>query len=222
MSGLDQEQRQLLAAYWWRRTEGEHTSWLGFQHVLADLRAEGSPESVLALAERAVEDEYQHTQRCRAWASHFGHPGGAITARGEKPIAFRGATEVQNRLLRIALCGMSETIGCFVLRHARPLIEDPELREFNRHTMADEVQHSRVGWGHLATISPAQRDFLRPWVPALLRILHGSLCESRELEREDLIPFGYFSGRLLRAAYEEAVESVIWPGMEHLGIGRSA
>jgi hypothetical protein len=222
MNGLEQEQRELLAAYWWRRTEGEHTSWVGFQHVVADLRAEGSPESVVALAERAVEDEYHHTQRCRAWAIRFGHPGGEITARGEKPIAFRGATEVQNRLLRITLCGLSETIGCLVLRHARPLIEDPDLREFNRHNMADEVQHSRVGWGHLATTSRAQRDFLRPWVPALLRILRGSWCESGELEREDLIPFGYFSGRLLRAAYNEAVESVIWPGMAHLDIARPA
>jgi hypothetical protein len=222
MNGLEHEQRELLATYWWQRTEGELTSWVGFQHVLADLRAEGSPESVIALAERAVEDEYQHTQRCRHWAMHFGHPGGEIALRGDKPIAFRGATELQNRLLRITLCGLSETIGCLVLRHARPLIEDPDLREFNRHNMADELQHSRVGWGHLATITPAQRDFLTPWVPALLRILQGTWCESGELEREDLIPFGYFSARLLRAAYKEAVESVIWPGMEHLGIARAA
>ncbi len=222
MDGVDRGQRELLAAYWWRRTESELTSWLGFQHVLADLRAEGSPASVIALAERAVADEYQHTQRCRSWALRFGHPDGEIAPRGDKPIAFRGATEIQNRLLRITLCGMSETIGCFVLQHARPLISDPDLREFNRHNMADELQHSRVGWGHLSTISAAQRDFLRPWVPALLRILHGSWCESGELEREDLIPFGYFSARLLRAAYEEAVESVIRPGMEHLGIASAA
>jgi hypothetical protein len=124
MDGLDREQRAVLAAYWWRRTEGEQTSWLGFQHVLADLRAEGSPESVVKLAERAVEDEYQHTQRCRAWALRFGHPGGELTPRGDRPLAFRGATTIENRLLRITLCGLSETVGCLVLRHARPSIRD--------------------------------------------------------------------------------------------------
>jgi hypothetical protein len=221
MAALETEQRDLLAAYWWRRAEGELTSWIGFQHVVADLRAEGSPESIVSLAERAVNDEHHHTQRCRAWAVRFGHPDCELMTRGDKPIAFRGASEIQNRLLRITLCGLNETVGCMVLRHARPLIEDADLREFNRHNMADELQHSRVGWGHLATLSAAQKTFLGSWVPALLRIVHSGWCESGELEREDLVQFGYFSGRLLRAAYKEAVESVILPGMAHLGIGRA-
>jgi hypothetical protein len=218
VDGESSEQRGLLAAYWWQRAEGELTSWLGFQHVFADLRAEGSPATVLTLAERAVRDELQHTERCRQWAARFGHPGGEVKARGDKPIAFRGATEQENRLLRITLCGLTETIGCLVLQHARPLISDPDLREFNRHNLADELQHSRVGWGHLATISAPQRAFLGRWVPALLRVLHTAWCESGELEREDLIPFGYFSGRLLNAAYKEAVQAVIRPGLAHLGI----
>ena len=222
VDGVDPEQRALLAGYWWQRAEGELTSWLGFQHVLDDLRVEGSPASVVQLAERAVRDEFQHTERCRQWAVRFGHPGGEVQARGHKPIAFRGASEPQNRLLRITLCGLTETIGCLVLQHARPLISDPDLREFNRDNLADELQHSRVGWGHLATISAAQRAFLAPWVPALLRILHTAWCESGELEREDLIPFGYFSNRLLKAAYKEAVGSIIWPGIAHLGIAREA
>jgi hypothetical protein len=207
MDGLDQEQRECLAAYWWYRAEGELTSWLGFQH---------------ALAERAVEDEYHHTLECRRWAMHFGHPGGEVALRGDRPISFRGASEVQNRLLRITLCGMSEAIGCIVLQHARPVITVPELREFNRRNMADEVQHGRVGWGHLATTSAEQRSFLRPWVPALLRLLHTSWCESHEEEREELVPFGYFSARLLKAAYNEAVHSLILPGFQHLGIARAA
>jgi len=222
MDGLDQEQRECVAAYWWYRAEGELTSWLGFQHVLADLKAENSPATVVALAERAVEDEYHHALECRRWAVHFGHPGGEVALRGDRPISFRGASEVQNRLLRITLCSMSEAIGCIVLQHARPVITVPELREFNRLNMADEVQHGRVGWGHLATTSAEQRSFLRPWVPALLRLLHTSWCESHEEEREELVPFGYFSARLLKAAYNEAVESLILPGFQHLGIARIA
>ena len=50
---LTGEQRGLLADYWWRRAEGEITSWVGFGHVLSDLRVEGSPPAVIALAERA-------------------------------------------------------------------------------------------------------------------------------------------------------------------------
>lgn len=85
---------------------------------------------------------YQHAQWCRDWAVRLGHPGGEISPRGERSIAFRGATEEQNGLLRIVLCCMNETVGCVVLRHARPVIE---LRELNRRHMSDELQRRRGG-----------------------------------------------------------------------------
>ncbi|MEO8916942.1 MAG: hypothetical protein ABI488_05925 [Polyangiaceae bacterium] len=222
VEGLNSEQRERVASYWWQRAQGELTSWHGFQHVLADLRAEQAAPALLELAERAVQDEYQHAQWCREWAVRFGHPGGEIASRGERPIAFRGATEVQNRLLRITLCCMNETVGCVVLRHVRPALTLPELRELNRRHMADELQHSRVGWAHLATLTDAQREFLRAWVPALLRLVKQSWCEGSEAEHEDLVPFGYFSLRLLTAAHDEAVTAVILPGLQHLGLTKAA
>lgn len=220
MTELGEAERELVANYWWQRAHGELTSWHGFQHVLADLRAEHAAPAVIELAERAVLDEHQHAEWCRDWAIRFGHAGGELVARGERPIAFRGATEVQNRLLRIALCCLNETVGCVVLRHVRPVLEWPELRELNRRHMADELQHSRVGWAHLATLSAEQRAFLRPWLPALLRLAKASWCDGPEGEHESLVPYGYFSLRLLRAAHNEAVESLIVPGLEHLGLGK--
>ncbi|HEY4158136.1 MAG TPA: hypothetical protein VGM29_08560 [Polyangiaceae bacterium] len=225
MDGLDTEQRTQVAAYWWQRAQGEMTSWVGFQHVLADLRSEHAPAAVIALAERAVADEHKHALFCRDWAVRFGHAGGEIEPRGTRPIAFRGATDEQNRLLRITLCCFNETIGCVVLRHVRPVLTDPELRDLNRLHMADELQHSRVGWAYLATLSATQRDTLRAWVPTLLGLVKKGWCDGSALERaerEELVPFGYFSLRLLRAAHDEAVESVILPGLQHLGLARAA
>lgn len=222
MEGLGEEQRECVAGYWWQRAQGELTSWHGFQHVLADLRIERAAPAVIELAERAVQDEFQHAQRCREWALRFGHPGGEVTARGERPIAFRGATEEQNRLLRITLCCMNETVGCVVLRHARPALALPDLRAFNRRHMADELQHSRVGWAHLATLHTKQHELLRPWVPALLRLVKEGWCGGNEQEREDLVPFGYFSLRLLCAAHDEAIKAIVLPGFQHLGITAAA
>jgi hypothetical protein len=222
VQGLGEEQRECVAGYWWQRAEGELTSWHGFQHVLADLRTERAAPAVIELAERAVQDEFQHAQRCREWATHFGHPGGELAARGERPIAFRGATAEQNRLLRITLCCMNETVGCVVLRQARPALALPELRAFNRWHMADELQHSRVGWAYLATVRAEQHAFLRSWVPVLLRLVKEGWCEGNEQAREDLVPFGYFSSRLLRAAQDEAVNAIILPGLQHLGITAAA
>jgi len=219
VDSLSTEQRTRVAAYWWQRAEGEITSWVAFQHVLADLRAEGSPPAVLELAERAVADEYKHALFCRDWAAHFGREVAEVpTPRSTEPVTFRGATEAENRLLRIALCCLTETIGCFILRQVRPTLTDTELRKLNRRHMADELQHSRVGWAHLASMSAEKKTVLRRWVPALLKISRQSCCTGPEQDFEDLVPFGYFTPRLLCAAYDQAMAEVILPGLEHLGL----
>lgn len=223
MYGLDPEQRSTLGAYWWRRAEGEITSWVGFQHVLADLQAEGSPEPILALAERAVADEHRHAMWCQDWARRFGYQSAVeLRPRAERPLAFPGASAADNRLIRIAFCSFTETVGCFILRLVRPLVTERELRHLNRRHFADELQHSRVGWGHLATLNATQRERLRRWVPDLLRLLPEPCCSGPEEERPDLVPYGYFTPSLLRDAHTEALTEVILPGLEHLGLRGSA
>lgn len=222
MAGLNSEQRACLAGFWWERARGEATSSLGFQHVLEDLRAEGSPAPVVALAERAVRDEYRHAEWCRDWAMRFGHAGGELIVRSQRRLTFRGASEADNRLLRIALCALTETAGCIILRHVRPHLVDPELRALNRRNIADELQHCRVGWAHLATLNTQQRAALAARVPELMRLLRALCCEGPEQEREDLLPWGYFTPRLLRAALDEALRDVILPGLAHLGLREAA
>lgn len=218
--GLDPEQRSTLAAYWWRRAEGEITSWVGFQHVLADLRVEGSPQPILELAERAVADEHRHAMWCRDWALRFGHQGvSELLPRSERPLTFPQASAADNRLIRIALCCFTETVGCFILREVRPLVTEPELRRLNRRHFADELQHSRVGWGHLATLSSGQRERLDRFVPELLHLLPEPCCSGPEQDRPDLLPYGYFTPSLLRRALAAALAEVILPGLEHLGLG---
>jgi len=212
------EDRARVGAYWWKRAEGEITSWVGFGHVLDDLRLEGSPATILALAERAVADEHRHAMFCRDWAVRFGHPGGEPTPRGERALAFPGAAPRENRLLRIALCCFTETVGCFTLRYVRPFLRHAELKKLNQRHTADELLHSRVGWGHLSVMGEPERDVLRASLQALFALLQDACCAGSEEEREDLIPFGYFTSSLLRQAHDDALQEVIRPGLRHLGI----
>lgn len=219
LEDLDSEQRATLAAYWWRRAEGEITSFVGFGHVLEDLRTEGSPPAVLELAERSVQDEYQHSVFCREWAVCFGHAPGEVRPRSERRLVFPGAGERENRLLRIALCCFTETVGCHLLQRVRAAITDPELRRLNQRHLSDELRHSRVGWAHLSTLDDAGRTLVARRLPELLRVLPAACCEGPEQERPDLVPYGYFTPSLLALAHDEALCEVIEPGLSHLGIG---
>jgi hypothetical protein len=220
--GLDAERRALVADYWWSRAHGEMTSWVGFGHVLDDLKQEHAPSAVVALAERAVADEYQHALWCRDWAVRFGHRGGEVKARSERRLSFAGASERENRLLRIALCCFTETVGCVILRLIRPCLTEPELLELNHRHMADELQHSRVGWGYLATLDTSQKAYLSSRLPELFRLLRVTCREGDEQDDEALVPYGYFTPRLLRAAHDEALGDLILPGLAHLGIENTA
>jgi hypothetical protein len=219
---MDPEDRALVADYWWSRAAGEMTSWVGWRHVLDDLRAERSPAAVIALAERAVDDEHRHALWCRDWAVQFGHAGGSVTPRSEERLAWAGATDRQNRLLRITLSCFTETVGCFTLQHVRKVVSDPALRKLNQRHLADELQHSRAGWAHLSTLCATDRDFVGASLPKLLRLVSRVCCDGNEQDREDLVPFGYFTPRLLRAAHDEAVATVILPGLAHLGLEGAA
>jgi hypothetical protein len=216
--GLTAEQRTLVANYWWSRAHGEMTSWVGFTHVLEDLRAQQAPTVLVTLAERAVADEYRHAMWCRDWAVRFGHRGGQVRPRSERKVTFVKASEVENQLLRIALCCFTETVGCVILRLIRPSIEHPELLELNHRHMSDELQHSRVGWGYLATLDAPRKNWLSSRLPELFTLLRTACCEGDERDEEALVPFGYFTPRLLRAAHDEAVRDLIRPGLHHLGI----
>lgn len=219
---LTAPQRAIVAEYWWRRAASEITSWVGWQHVLEDLRAEGSPGTVLKLAERAVHDEYQHAVWCRDWAERFGHQGGEVRPRGDERFAFPDATDSDNRICRIALCCFTETVGCFTLQQVRPLVRDPALRKLNRRHLADEMQHSRTGWAHLSTLDVHGRESLRRYLPRLLALLPRVCCGRAGEEHEDLVPFGYFTARVLTSAHDEAVRSVILPGLEHLKLAEAS
>jgi hypothetical protein len=137
-------------------------------------------------------------------------------------LTFAGASDAENRLLRITICCFTETVGCVLLRLVRPTISVPELLELNHRHMSDELQHSRVGWGFLATLSETQKAFLATRLSDLFRILRVTCCQGTEHDDEALIPFGYFTPRLLRAAHDQAVGELILPGLDHLGIQRPA
>lgn len=219
---FNQRERKLLAAYWWQRAEGEYTSWKAFGQIRRDLSSLGAHPNTMALAHRAVDDERKHAIWCQEWSERFGGKKQPLAARDETPLRFEGAPDSVQPLLRVAFCCMTETMGCFVLRAQRPHILVEEIKRLNQLHLADELQHSRVGWSFFASMSEAQRNVLRRYTRSLGKLLLEVASAGTETDEENLLGGGYFTKALLRKAGEDALQHVIEPGMRNLRLGEAA
>jgi hypothetical protein len=196
---------------------------LAFRQIVEDLTELEAPAPVIALAQRAVEDERKHGQWGGEWARFFGHPDASVPEPSRtRKLMFPGASARENRVLRIVFCCMTETVGCHLLRDIRPQLTYPALRELNRLHLADELQHARVGWAHLSTLDARDRALVEDWLPELSKLVIAACCEGPEQDYERLVPYGYLTPRLLFSAYDHALDEVLRPGLSHLGIREAA
>ncbi|HXS17244.1 MAG TPA: hypothetical protein VN764_08645 [Polyangiaceae bacterium] len=219
-SELSESDRKILADYWRSRGEGEMGAELFFVRLLDDLRVLGAAGPLLKLGERCRRDERKHGLWGRDWAVCFGHPDVSDpVAQRTRALTFPRAGERDNRLLRITFAALTESCGCQVLLDIRPRITFEPLRKNNQLHLADEVVHARLAWAFLTTLSASDRRLIERYVPLLLRLLPQVVCDGPESDDYDyLVPWGYLTPSVLRAAHQRALVEVIEPGLEYLGI----
>lgn len=188
------------------------------------MAALGAPQPLLDLADQATKDERKHGYWGRDFSLRFGGTDDSLpTASRTRLLEFPAASPRDNRVLRIAFCCFNETVGCHVLQDIRPRVQEPELRRNNRQHMADEVQHARIGWAFLSMLGAADRTLIHRYRSLLLRMVQISCTEGPERDDLDhLVPYGYFTKTVLRAAYERALTEVIEPGLRHFAITEAA
>ncbi|MFZ5890509.1 MAG: ferritin-like domain-containing protein [Myxococcota bacterium] len=218
---LSRSEREKLREYWLARADGELTTALSFEFMLEDLMQLGAPPELRALAQRAIGDEHKHADWCLRWAKLL-DPTQPASAKlvGTRPLEFDVAEEHDQRLLRIVFGGcFSETVAIHVLRASHAQITLNSVRRLNHVHMKEELDHARLGWAFLgwSGLSQRDRDMLRAQVPALTALTRATWMGSRRASSPVLHALGYMSGPLVDAACEEALESVIMPGLARLG-----
>lgn len=220
---LTAAERKVLADYWRFRGEGEMGAERFFTRLLDDMQVLGVDPAILELAQRGPGDERKHGLWGRDWAVFFGSKDQTDPVASRiRELTFPGATPHQNRVLRLAFCCFTETVGCHTLTDIRPRITYPPLRALNRTHLADETVHARIGWAYLASAGPEERATIQRFLPVLLGFLPIACCEGPEDERyEHLVPLGYLTPRVLHGALQRALREVILPGLEHLGFQTS-
>lgn len=222
---LAPETRRLLATIWWSQAATEARVARSFEIVHRSLVTLGADAGLVRVAARAVDDEHRHRDLSRFVAEEYA--GGllepTLTLPAQYPTHPSARTDEERAALTVVgQCALNETFASAYLGAARDACESPFARAALHELLKDEIDHARVGWAFLHTISPAMREVISDW---LVPLVATNLREWRSidvLEDSALEKHGVPSGPRVREALTEALSGVLIPGFQHVGLDTRA
>ena len=163
--------------------------------IVDDLAAIGADTT---LARRMLADEERHARIC-------------VDPFAGLPLPQRATIRV------VSTCCIGESLACAWVDESARAVSDPWLREILRKHLGDEIQHARVGWAYLATLT--DRSVVAEWLPRLLR---ENLRAWRTFDpcwpSEGFPEHGLPSHADTRRWIDDAMESLVRPGFRELGL----
>jgi hypothetical protein len=225
-AGVPEPERALAVAAWRFRWQVELDAQARFARLARRLAAQGAAPALVALADRASDDEGRHAVHCARLAAALGGPvsgapGGASDLGPD--VAPAGLEEPDALTYELtAACCVTESVSVAVLTALLPEARDPGLRAALHELAGDEVGHARLGWAHLAGAAARGRTaFLGRHLPAMLE---GSVDEDlfgagpAGADSPALLPLGVLPHALKRELFVRSLEEVIFPGLEGAGV----
>ncbi len=217
--------RDTVAAMWRYRERVEHEAAALFSALAVDLDTAGHP----ALAHRArvaAEDERRHADRCRAIVDACGVDLPPLTPRvfDLGPVADAagraGAPDPGRRALyaSVAIACITETLSCALLIAMRDAATFGPTRAAVDEIIKDEIEHSRIGWAHLATCA-ARADV--SWLAAHVAAMRAAALthDVGELPTaDDLAGYGILPRSRVTTIVDATWRDVIVPGLARNGI----
>lgn len=225
---LDAETSAELASRWSYRAELEHAAAHRFRRLTDRMEAAGLGDELVAIARLAETQEREHVRLCAEIAARFGR-GPALPAEPSVSEVAPGSWALGDRVLYeiVAFCCVTETANAVVVTAGADDIDDTAIRRAVRTILADEVQHSRLGWRCLAEhpLEDAQRAWLGAYLPDMLAgtvrsdLFKAQLVVGDEatMQRYGTLPL---AGR--REAFLAGMREVLLPGLAAFGVETAA
>jgi hypothetical protein len=228
IDALTAAERARLAETWLLRAAMERRVGDSFSVVRDALRRRNAPDELVALAERAIDDESRHEELSRVVASRFA--GKELELPKRLPLevpAHKGATpELRDTLHIIGQCVFNETTASAYLECSLDHATDGTLaKSALRELLSDEIDHGRIGWAHLASCDERTRAAVAPWLHAMA---FTNLKEWRHETPYDrshtdaMTKQGVPPAQVVHEALVDALRSLIIPGFEQLQMDVSA
>jgi hypothetical protein len=209
-----------LALVWKRRAIGEHAANARFAAYAERLKAQGVPQRFQDEAFSSSEQELRHREVCLDMAHRLRFGEITFEPQDFTPLGPAGPENMLADL--VALCCVVETINVAQLSMALRDIVEPEMRQATRKILADEVNHSRLGWAYLNWAKAAgQAELVAPHIPQMLReaVTPAIFTDPPPHPAEALlITMGDPPMHRRRALFVQTIIDVILPGLEANGI----
>jgi hypothetical protein len=224
IDALSHEARAELAGIWQERGASELKVAGGFTAVTALMIEHGTADGALKLLSRAVRDEVRHAEIAVDMAARYRASEVEWPPPQPFPVPLLAPAEGRLRatLLVIAMCCVNETLACAILEGQLSQATSPLTRAALQSVLADEIDHARAGWAHLATpfvTTPMKDEIGASWLPRILNARLRDLVESDAPFPGERFPT---HGILTRAARKqivaEALAAVVFPGFTRAGI----
>ncbi len=219
-----QRARRVAVAVWRQRRRVERQAAQRFERLARELAGVGADAAVIALAQTAAEDERRHAALCETLVVHFGGapspPDDAVVAA---PIGIRGMTKRQRVLFEVvAMSCVTETLSTALLGALVERASDPHVYDTMHSILRDEIQHSRLGWAHLAAEHAAgASDIVGVHLPAMLEATVRDELFSGDGEhdlQDRLSGMGALSRGERLDTFCKVMTTVVFPGLQRFGV----
>ena len=235
VDALPASAREHLAHVWLSQAATELRVARSFEVVHAALRDLRADPGLVATAHRAMDDEHRHATLCKEMAERY--LGASVVDPPDLPFEppthpLAESEDERRALYVVGQCAFNETFASAYLTAAQDGATVPLARAALRELMADEVDHARIGWAYLSTLSApsdpptsaiAPTSSLKPRIEDwLLPLAITNLREWRRLQESPhdashLASHGFPPPAIIEEALTTALRDLIIPGLDHFG-----
>lgn len=219
------EQRAELAGIWQERASSELRVGANFAALVSVLVEAGADEAVLEIATEAVRDELHHSQIAAALAARY--RGDTAQWPGAQPAPLPmfvpASGELRAALLVVTMSCINETIACPVLEAQMKLAKSPLAHAAYQSVLADEIDHSRMGWAHLTSryVSRQTLNDIGDWLPRLFEARFRELFAAHPLPGAGCHDHGIMTRKERQDVIGAGLRDVVIPGFRHIGVDPS-
>ncbi|MEM7179866.1 MAG: ferritin-like domain-containing protein [Spirochaetota bacterium] len=211
-----------IAKIWLYREKVEFEVSFLFAKLHEQLNELEAPPFLLDLVAKAKDDELEHAAMCRRIVVSL-NPALQALPLDLRELQMPTADWSSNQkalYTSVALSCITETFSTALLLEMRKHSRNILVKQTIRKILKDEIEHSRIGWAHLAWANSQQQElaWLGDWIPGMVQAsLQGKSTLYAKISEEHET-FGILmierSQRLIHKTFCE----VIAPGLQLYGI----